>query len=91
VIDEAREKIKNIDSSVTRDYQELAKRSFYQAVEIVAEGVIEFARRYQQEALRLAKIEANPVRRSELLEIATVCEKVPARPAASFREALQGL
>jgi len=91
VIDEAREKIRNIDSSLAGDHEELAKRSFYKAVEIVAEGVIEFARRYQQEALRLAEIEANPVRRSELLEIARVCEKVPARPAASFREALQSL
>ncbi|MCK4331115.1 MAG: hypothetical protein KAW81_01035, partial [Dehalococcoidia bacterium] len=72
LIEEAREKIRDMDSSPAGNPEELKKRSFYKAVEIVCEGVIEFAQRYKQEASKLAKLETDPARRSELMEIAKV-------------------
>ncbi|MBC8512614.1 MAG: glycyl radical protein [Dehalococcoidia bacterium] len=91
LIEEAREKIRDMDRSPAGNPEELKKRSFYKAVELVCKGVIEFAQRYQQEASKLAELETDPARRSELMEIAEVCKRAPAKPAASFREALQGL
>ena len=69
------------------DYRK--KHQFYEAVRIVYQGVIVFANRYAQEALRLADSEADPKRKAELLEIAKVCSKVPEYGAANFREACQ--
>ena len=60
-------------------------------MEIVCDGVIGFAQRYHEEALRLAEKETDPQRKSELLEIAQICARVPAKPANSFREALQSI
>ncbi len=91
LIEETREKIATLDSAPAKDPEALKKRSFYKAVEIVCEAVIEFAQRYRQEALRLAGVEKDPLRKSELEEIARICEKVPAGPAESFREALQSI
>ena len=62
---------------------------FLQAVIIACEGAIEYAKRYAALAKKMAAEEADPVRRKELEEIAEVCEHVPAKPARSFREAVQ--
>jgi len=91
LIEEAKARIRDMDSSSAGDPEELRKRPFYQAVQVACEGVIEFAQRYRQEALRLAGLETDPARKSALMEIAEVCERVPAQPASSFREALQSL
>ncbi len=89
--EEARMKIGELDHLPAGECEEVGRRSFYRAVDIICSGVIEFAQRYRAEALRLADEEADPVRRSELVGIAQVCERVPAKPATSFREALQSI
>ena len=89
--EEARERIKELDMARTGDAEELIGRSFYRAVEMVCDGVIEFVQRYHTEALRLAEQETDRQRKSELLEIAQICARVPAKPASSFREALQSI
>jgi formate C-acetyltransferase len=66
-----------------------SKRQFLESVILTCRGGIHFAERYAAEALRQAGLEADPVRRGELEGIAAVLGRVPARPAASFREALQ--
>jgi formate C-acetyltransferase len=91
LIEEARQKIEILDSSPATDPEALRKRAFYKAMEIALGAVIEFAHRYGQEARRLAESEIDPQRKSELKEIARICEKVPAGPAKSFHEALQSL
>jgi pyruvate formate-lyase/glycerol dehydratase family glycyl radical enzyme len=68
-----------------------AKRDFLRALIICCEAAIAFAARYADEAERLAREEADPVRRAELEEIARVCRRVPAEPASTFHEALQSL
>ena len=91
LIAEARQRIADMDGPKGVDPEELRKRSFYKAVELTCQGVIEFARRYQKQALALAEAERDRVRKAELLEIARICGKVPAGPAETFHEALQGL
>jgi trans-4-hydroxy-L-proline dehydratase len=59
------------------------------AMERCCAAAIAFADRYAFEAAEMAAMEAHPVRRRELAEIARVCGLVPANPAATFREALQ--
>jgi len=61
----------------------------YQAMIIVADGVIDHAKRYEQLAGELALGESDPNRAEELREIARICGKVPRNPAESFREAIQ--
>ncbi|HBU11394.1 MAG TPA: formate C-acetyltransferase/glycerol dehydratase family glycyl radical enzyme [Clostridiales bacterium] len=71
------------------DPSSMKKRQFYEACLIVIEGVITFARRYADEARRMAEKETDAERKAELLLIAEVCGKVPENPATSFHEALQ--
>lgn len=61
----------------------------YDAMLICLDAAIAYANRYAALARELAEKEPNPTRQAELLEIARVCEKVPAKPAESFREAMQ--
>ncbi|SMP72178.1 glycyl radical protein [Anoxynatronum buryatiense] len=73
----------------------IEKREFYQSVMLAAEGIMTLAERYADEATRMAAAldktddEAAIHRREELMEIARVCRKVPAKPPETFREALQ--
>ncbi len=62
---------------------------FYRSCLITADAVVTFAQRYAAEASRMAEKQRDPGRRRELLEMAEVCEKVPAGPAETFHEALQ--
>jgi trans-4-hydroxy-L-proline dehydratase len=66
-------------------------RQFLDALIICCEGARELAARYAHEARRLAVECTDAVRRSELEEIARICEKVPWEPPETFHEALQSL
>ena len=66
------------------------KYQFYKAVLIVLDAVKGFAARYAALAREKALLAAEP-RRSELLEIARICEKVPYEPAETFHEAVQAV
>ncbi len=65
--------------------------TFYEAIKIIARGMVEFGERYAACALETARQERDPERRQELLDLAEVCRRVPRGPAATFREALQSL
>ncbi len=53
------------------------------------EGLIEYARHCADACRARSVQEADARRKQELLDIADVCNKVPAHPAESFREAIQ--
>ena len=63
----------------------------YESMKIVLQAAIDFAGRYARLAEEMAAKEPDAVRRKELLEIAETCRRVPARPARTFREAMQCL
>jgi pyruvate formate-lyase/glycerol dehydratase family glycyl radical enzyme len=68
---------------------DINKLFFWQSAIIVCEAMINYARRYAELARRKADEETDPKRRSELIEIAEICEHVPENPARTFHEALQ--
>jgi len=70
--------------------ESISKYQFYKAVLIVIEAVKHFASRYAALAREKAETASEP-RRSELLEIARICEKVPYEPAETFHEAVQSV
>lgn len=67
----------------------LEKIDFYQAEVLVCEGIITLAHRYADRAAELAMAETEAERKSELLEIARICRKIPEYPPESFPEAVQ--
>ena len=85
--------IRDIENSLDRLHYEdqgyILRRQFLESVAIACEAVITFARRYADEAQRLAKTEDNTGRKAELEKIAAICDRVPAEPARTFHEALQ--
>ncbi|MEW6520798.1 MAG: pyruvate formate lyase family protein [Thermodesulfobacteriota bacterium] len=64
---------------------------FYRAVQIALSGIITYAGHLAAEAARLAGMAADPAVRQELLDMAEVCRRVPAQPAATFREAVNAV
>ncbi len=79
--------LKNLDFYNDDDF--LEKRNELNAMKIVAEGLINFAKRYSKYALELAQKEVDEKRKSELLEISRICDKVPENKPETFQEALQ--
>lgn len=86
VIDEAKECLAKL-----RYYESdsIEKRNYWEAVVIVFEAWIRFARRFANLAEKMAAECEEDGRRMELLEMAAICRRVPQYPAESFREALQ--
>jgi len=83
---EVEEELANLDFEQRECFK---KMNLLKAMLIVSDAAVKFARRYADEARKLAESEATPNRRAELERIAAVCDHVPANPARSFHEALQ--
>ena len=88
MMDEARGKAEKIHSGRRKSAENW---DFYLAIKTIADGIIAFANRYSDEALRLSENEKDRKRKSELIKITEVCKRVPAKPARTFHEALQSL
>jgi pyruvate formate-lyase/glycerol dehydratase family glycyl radical enzyme len=71
------------------DPDDLEKQPFLEGAVIVLEAASEIGGRYAAKAREMAGVAENAVRKAELLEIADICDRVPAQPAGTFREALQ--
>ena len=84
---EAQDKLDNLDEFDPKDTVD--KAEFLQSIIIVSDAIILWAKRHADKAGELAQKETDPVRKAELLEIERICNKVPAKPAGSFYEALQ--
>ena len=69
----------------------LQQRLFLEALLVLCAAAIEFAQRYADLARSMARSSQDVSRRDELLRIAAICDRVPAKPARSFWEALQTL
>ncbi len=67
------------------------KVEFYQAVQIAMKGVIKYARNLGKKAAELAEKEQDPFRKENFQKIAEVCSRVPAKPARTFREAINSI
>ncbi len=95
VIDEGVEGIiKRIDGKIAglgdlNTRESFDKYNFYQGVKLALQGLVAYAEHHADEADRLAAQCKDQSRKAELLEIARICRKVPAKPADTFREAMQ--
>ncbi len=65
------------------------KRVQLMAMDMCADALIHFARRYADKALELARGEKDEGRKAELAKIAEICSRVPAYAPRTFWEALQ--
>ena len=70
------------------DYPSYRKINFLRALTITLRAAMNHARRYAALARELAR-KAQGERKAELERLAEICERVPAKPARSFYEALQ--
>jgi len=72
--------------------QELRRKAnFYKAVGIALEGIKNYSAKLAREAEELASLTTDPVLRKEFSDMAEVCRRVPAKPAESFREAINAI
>lgn len=85
--EEAQSKLDALDEFNVKDTME--KKPFLQAMILVCDAIVLWAKRHGDKATELAQTETDPVRKQELLEIAERCYWVPEHPARNFREAVQ--
>ncbi|GAB1409786.1 glycyl radical protein [Desulfovibrionales bacterium] len=84
---EAQEKLDALDPLSPTDNCE--KKPFLEAVVIVCEAIVHWAKRHAVLAREKAALETNPVRKAELIRMAENAERVPGEPARDFYEACQ--
>lgn len=77
-----------MDAADKRSPDYLKQEAFFKAVLISCNAAINFAHRYARKVREMAD-DVSPQRRSELMEIARICETVPENGASSFYEACQ--
>ncbi len=87
-IEEAQE---HIDAFIASRETNIDRLYFWKSAIIVCEAAINHARRYAVLAREMAEAETRPARKTELLQIAGICEHVPEHPARTFHEALQSM
>ncbi len=84
---EAEEKLAALDPLSCKDNCE--KRPFLEAVIIVCDAIVLWAKRHAEKAREAAATEKDPKRKAELLRMAENAEHVPGEPARDFWEACQ--
>lgn len=84
---EAQEKLEALDPLSPVDSCE--KKPFLEAVILVCDAIVLWARRHAEAAREAAAVEKDPVRKAELLRMAENAEHVPGNPARNFYEAVQ--
>lgn len=71
------------------DKEALDKKQELNAMSICCDAIITLGKRYAELAHKLAKVEKDPFRKEELLEIAKNCEVVPAHKPKTYWQAIQ--
>lgn len=89
-IEECLENLNVNDACAYPDYETIKQKEFYDCLIIELDAVLELAERYSKKAKEMAESSIEP-RKSELLKISEIMEKVPKNPAESFYEAIQSV
>jgi formate C-acetyltransferase len=84
---EVADEISNLD--FFNDPGALNKREELKAMDIAADAIILFAKRYADALEELAKDEKNEDQKIELMQMSAICKRVPAHAPQTFHEALQ--
>jgi len=91
IIEEARTREEEVRKKGTDTPESRHSLEFYQAVQTVMKGVLEYTANLSRKAAELAEREKDPSRRENFLKMSEVCARVPAKPARTFREAVNSL
>lgn len=67
------------------------QRAFYEAASIAAQAAIDFGQRWSRHCAVQAELCPEPQRAEELRNLASIFDRVPAKPARTFHEAVQSL
>lgn len=86
-IKEIEEEIRGLDFN--QDVDALSKKEELEGMKLVCEGMIIMGERYADLARELAATETDPEWKQELLDLAEVCDVVPANKPETFRQAIQ--
>lgn len=71
------------------DLRALDKQDQLEAMDIAADAIVNYARRYSELLAEMAKSETDAERKAELQQMSAICANVPLNPPTSFWEALQ--
>ncbi|OCL26966.1 glycyl radical enzyme [Orenia metallireducens] len=88
IIAEAQAELEKLDLG---DLDAIRKKAFWEGTILTNESVINFAKRYAQLAKEQAEQVDDPARKEELIKIADVCERTPAKAPRNFYEAVQAI
>jgi pyruvate formate-lyase/glycerol dehydratase family glycyl radical enzyme len=83
---EIAEAMQSLDPSDPEYYEKLTE---LRAMDIAADALLIYARRYAEKLEKMAEEEKDPARKEELQKMAEICRWVPAHPPRTFWEALQ--
>ncbi|MCP4633160.1 MAG: formate C-acetyltransferase/glycerol dehydratase family glycyl radical enzyme, partial [candidate division Zixibacteria bacterium] len=85
--DDIKKSIENLD--FYDDPEAFNKREHLKAMDMAAEGIIIYSKRYSKALKKLSENEEDKTRKTELEKMSKICEKVPAQAPETFWEALQ--
>ena len=91
IIEEAASREEQIRSSGEIAGENKQKLEFYQAVQIAMKGVIAYAENLSKKAAELAGQTNDSFRKENFRIMSEICGKVPAKPASTFREAVNSI
>lgn len=91
IIEQAASHEQRIQGSGNVTGENRQKLEFYQAVQIAMKGVIAYAGNLSRKASELAEKASDPFRKKNFQTMSAICARVPARPATTFREAVNSL
>ncbi|MEM2305213.1 MAG: pyruvate formate lyase family protein, partial [Candidatus Methanomethylicia archaeon] len=84
--EEIKEVVKRLNPSDPEYYDKIEE---LKAMDIAADAILIYAKRYSERLREMSKKEMDPKRREELEKMAEICEWVPAHAPRTFWEALQ--
>lgn len=86
IIAEAQAELEKLDLG---EVDAIRRKTFLEAIILTNKSVMNFVKRYAQLAKEQVEEVADPTRKEELIKIAELCERVPAKAPRNFYEAVQ--
>ena len=90
-IELSNEQLNHYEKILVTDPQADDKIAFYKSIIIISKALIDYAKKFANEAEKLANMETDPIRKLELEKITETCKNVPENPPTNLQEAVQFL
>ena len=90
-IELSNEQLNHYKKILVTDPQADDKIAFYKSIVIISKALIDYAKKFANEAEKLANMETDPIRKLELEKITETCKNVPENPPTNLQEAVQFL